>query len=479
MPRPITFLPGRFEELESRHLLSLGPTALEQELLEDLNRVRANPQAELNYLFSSFDPLTASDSTVQRAIDYFDVHRSTLLNQWRELDPSPPLAWNSSLKLSALGHNEAMIGHDVQSHRVPGELGVGERVEQTGYPLRSVAENVYAFARSVAHAHAAFAIDWGDTATGIQSPPAHRLNMMSDRFQEIGISIISDRDPQTSLGPLIVTENFGARDDYRAQLLGVVFDDRNQNGRYDAREGLPNVSVEVIGEGRVYQATTTTSGGYQLPVEPGRYTVSASGGGLGRTLSKTDVDVRGENVKVDFDRQTRLPGDSNGDGEFSFQDVITVLQSAKFLTNLSAGYAEGDWNQDGIFDQRDVIVLLTAEYANRSLEPIPATSESENLAQDSTTDEMPVTSSISEVMVLLLQSGKYLTNEFATAAEGDANQDGRFDQRDLSIFFQGIETVPLPTVSTSKTAEITPPDTTISEGRDTDHARGHAFTWGC
>ena len=54
--------------------------------------------------------------------------------------------------------------------------------------------NVYAYAESVIHTHAGFAIDWGGdpddpNTTGIQNPPGHRDSMMSGSFREVGIRI--------------------------------------------------------------------------------------------------------------------------------------------------------------------------------------------------------------------------------------------------------------------------------------------------
>jgi hypothetical protein len=246
---------------------------------------------------------------------------------------------------------------------------------------------------------------------------------------------------------LIVTQNFGVRDNYAPQVLGVVFDDRNQNGFYDAGEGLPGVTIEVASGTRVYQVTSMEAGGYQIPVAPGRYSVTARGGGLGHTLSVDNVQVRNVNVKVDFDSRVRLPGDSNGDGTFNSQDVVTVLQSAKFRTQRRADHDEGDWNQDGVFDQRDIITLLAAEYTTETLGSAPTTSGIPYSPDaTSTTASAPAIASIQGLIVFVMQSHKYLSDEFASFDEGDVNLDGRFDQRDLARLLQNIETGVAPSV---------------------------------
>jgi hypothetical protein len=56
-------------------------------------------------------------------------------------------------------------------------------------------------------------------------------------------------------------------------------------------------------------------------------------------------------------------GDANGDGKFDQQDVVAVLQAAKYRTGQPATFAEGDWNADGVFDQFDIVsALKTGRY---------------------------------------------------------------------------------------------------------------------
>ena len=55
------------------------------------------------------------------------------------------------------------------------------------------------------------------------------------------------------------------------------------------------------------------------------------------------------------------PGDANRDGQFDQEDIVQVLQAAKYLTGESATFAEGDWNVDGVFDQLDIVAALQAD----------------------------------------------------------------------------------------------------------------------
>src|SRR5438093_959427 len=76
------------ERLEYRQLLTVGPTAQEQQSLELLNRMRMDPADELPLL------LNTPDKNVQTGITVFDVKKQVLTDQWADLQPAAPLAWN-------------------------------------------------------------------------------------------------------------------------------------------------------------------------------------------------------------------------------------------------------------------------------------------------------------------------------------------------------------------------------------------------
>ena len=284
-------------------LLSVAPTAgfdptpLEQELLEHLNRMRLDPQGELSALFTSLDPLVARDPEADLSIRRFrDPTSQEVQADWASLSPVAPLAWNESLQAAALEHSALMIDFDTQSHQVPGEQSLGSRVEDAGYEgWNRVGENIYAYANSPFHTHSAFAIDWGVPDRG------HRLNMMDPSFQDVGIGILIDFTSSTEVGPLVVTQDFGYRggqsDPY---LLGVVYDDADQDGWYDAGEGLGGVTVEIEAADGPVTTVSMTAGSYQARIPDGVYTMRAYGGQLSSPIEITDVVVDGQNVKVDF-----------------------------------------------------------------------------------------------------------------------------------------------------------------------------------
>ncbi len=278
----------------------LQPTAQSQELLELVNRFRQAPQAELNLLLNSGDPKIA------QALQQFGVDRNLLAQQWSTLVPVAPLAWSAELATSGVDHNAQMIAADTQSHQLPGEASLLQRAINAGYTPTRVGENIFAFSESVLFGHAGFAIDWGNdpqSIGGIQNPAGHRELLLSGNYREIGIAITAENDSRTQVGPLVISQEFGNRTalNNRAWLLGVAFQDLNDDGFYQAGEGVSGVDVEV----RANQpnsapviTTTLDAGGYQTLLNPGEYQVNFLKNR--QLLSSQTVTVGANNIKTDL-----------------------------------------------------------------------------------------------------------------------------------------------------------------------------------
>lgn len=333
--------------LESREVPALNPTGAEQEMLELLNHMRTDPQGHFSRMVSSVSPLTSPDADVQGALNYFQVNGSTLRNQWNSLTPVQPVAWNESLVNAANGHNQAMIAADQQSHQVAGELSLSGRVEAAGYTgWSNIAENIYAYSENSFYAHAGFAIDWGGSSAtgGIQSPPGHRNNMMSNSYREVGIRITNETNPATDVGPQVVTQDFGNRFALSngGYLLGVVYNDLNSNQFYNAGEGLGGVNVTITSSGGFNRTLTSMdAGGYQTFLSPGTYSVTYSGGGLSTPVTRS-VTIGTANVKVDI----LSNGTGGGGGGNTVTNSAPVLNTA--ITPVLAPVASGNSSPIGI-----------------------------------------------------------------------------------------------------------------------------------
>lgn len=277
------------------------PTAQTQELLELVNRLRQSPQAELNLLLNSGDPKIA------QALQQFGVDRNLLAQQWSTLLPVAPLAWSAELTASATGHNLQMIAADTQSHQLPGEADILQRAINAGYAGNRIGENIFAFSESILYGHAGFAIDWGNdpkSVGGIQNPAGHRDLLLSGNYREIGLAVTAENDLKTNVGPLVITQDFGNRTalDNKAWLLGVAFQDLNNNGFYEAGEGVGGVNVEVRAANQPNSTpvitTTLDAGGYQTLLNPGQYQVSFLKSG--KLLQSQTVAIGTNNIKADL-----------------------------------------------------------------------------------------------------------------------------------------------------------------------------------
>lgn len=276
---------------------SIGdPTGEEQLYLEYINRARGNPQAEGIRLAATTDP------EVLGAYQYFGVNLTLMQSQFAVIVPQPPLSMNALLLAAARAHSVNMLNNAYQGHgdSASGASTVVTRLSSytSGANGYSLGENVYSYAKSVLYGHAGFEVDWGGTALtgGMQNPAGHRLNIHSATFREIGVGVVLGSNG--SVGPQLVTQEFGARSDVLPFVTGVVYQDKNNNGFYDAGEGIGGVNVMVSGSN--FYAVTAASGGYSVPVPgDGTYVVTFSGGSV-PSASRTATVAAGSSVKLDY-----------------------------------------------------------------------------------------------------------------------------------------------------------------------------------
>lgn len=280
------------------------PSAYEQLMLELINQARIDPDGEFDRLIVNAGSQTAVTTDITDAIRFFDVDLNVLRSQFNALPAVAPLAWSDQLDQSATAHSQLMINFDQQSHNLPGELGLLERVQATGYQVRSIGENIFLYGENALYSHAAFFIDWGNTATGIQSPPGHRLNIMNSTFTDIGIAAIAENNPATQAGPYSITEHIGTSFTFAPQLLGVVINDTDNDNFYDIGEGVSGVTVTATGSSGTFNTTTWQAGGYQLVIPAGTYNVTFSGPNVNYSANVT---IAGANVKLDAETGAILP----------------------------------------------------------------------------------------------------------------------------------------------------------------------------
>lgn len=297
--------PLRPQQVENRW--NIGEMSDEEQLyLELVNRARANPVAEGDWL------VNMDDKDVLSNLAFFNVDLDRVLNDpdhgFYQLLPAQPLAPNALLNQAARIHAQDMFDNTYQAHVGTDGSTAGDRISLAGYNWGAYSENVFAQADSVVHGHAGFQIDWGFGPGGIQNPPGHRIQIHNGAYREFGVGVVNGNKPNAfpesndskfrDVGPQVVSQ-LVAREFVDAPFItGVAYYDFNRNAFYDLGEGLGGVKVTVPGS--LYHAVTIPSGGYAIPVDAdGDYSIGMEGVGLPPLASSVTVSDRA-NVKMDY-----------------------------------------------------------------------------------------------------------------------------------------------------------------------------------
>lgn len=304
------------------------PTANEQYMLELVNRGRQDPLAEAaRYnidLNEGLSPGTISSS------------------------PKQPLVFNLNLIDAARNHSQWMLDTDTFSHTGEGGSSSRQRMADAGYQFTgawSSGENIAwngttgtpDLTQSITEQHQNLFLSYG-----------HRVNIMNGYFREIGIGAITGQF--FDWNAVMTTQNF-ATSGSSVFLTGVIYDDSIlDDDFYTVGEGLGGITVEAVrlDNSQIFSTSTMDAGGYQIPLDPGNYQVTFSGGGLSRDITQT-VTIGTENLKLDLvTDDLPVPLDDNYE-ENDTQATAYNLSSNEqtWLSNLNGlGVAnDSDWYQ--------------------------------------------------------------------------------------------------------------------------------------
>jgi uncharacterized protein YkwD len=297
MSRPSLRRTPKLEILEVRQVLSTvvgGPTPDQQYALELINLVRTNPSAAANMLTADVTP------SVQATLDHFGLTVSGLVSKLDSATPQPPLAWSNALASSAQTQSQYEADNGIQTHQGSGEAGLQDRMAAAGYTnTTTIGENTYAYADSIDEAMQSFLFDWGVSDDG------HYNNLLQpgvpaeNSYKDVGIGLVNTSG--NGVGPLILTQDFGAQQNEGPQILGVVYNDPNNTGFYAQGEGQAGVTIDAVNlsTGQDYQTQSMSAGGYQVPVAPNAdYQVTATENG--QVISSQRVQVGDVNAMSDF-----------------------------------------------------------------------------------------------------------------------------------------------------------------------------------
>lgn len=283
---PENSAPLGLESLETRQLLSAAyPTAMEQYVVELINRARANPGAE----------------AARYGIDLNEGLRTgTISDTARQ-----PVAVNPNLTDSARKHSQWMIDHDTFSHTGAGGSDPGDRMAAGGYAFNAPwtwGENIAlrSYKTGAPHPDVYEAIERDLFVDVGIDDRGHRVNLLAAQSSEIGVGAANG---QYSYFPAaMVTQDFASSGD-NTFLTGVVFTDAvKKDNFYTPGEGLGGVTIMAVrlSDNTTFKTQTWSAGGYSLKLAPGAYKVTASGGGLSKAVTYNNVTVGQDNVKRDF-----------------------------------------------------------------------------------------------------------------------------------------------------------------------------------
>ncbi len=257
---------------------SREPSPEETQILEYMNRFRADPSAEAD--------LIAPPERKDMGVDW-----KLFREEMKRLPKMPPLVFNLDLLDSARKHSWYMVQHGLGHVEEPGKRGFtgaspGDRVKAAGYPGFGGAENAFAGSQGPWHSHWGFVVDYGAGPGGMQPERGHRRNMIG-KHREVGPGGVPNGKG------LSVTHNFGSRDVRLAG--GVIYIDHNNNTFYDPGEGLGNVQVSgSAGE----SVTTWRSGAFAMDLK-GQAAVTLTATIDGERFTKS-YPAGAENVKFDW-----------------------------------------------------------------------------------------------------------------------------------------------------------------------------------
>jgi hypothetical protein len=224
-----------------------NPKPIEQMMLDRINRARANPGAEAIRLGidlnQGLSPGTIADT------------------------PKQPLAMHPLLINASRAHSTWMLDHDTFSHTGVDGSSPHQRMTDAGYVFSgswSSGEN----------------ISWGGTSGAVEPvsftqarhdalfiSPGHRVNLMNNTFNEIGVGIeegVFTQD-ETHWNALMATQNFALSGATPSPfVLGTVYYDFNSNGLYDPGEEIGGVYITI--QDGTFHTFTSDAGGYALPL---------------------------------------------------------------------------------------------------------------------------------------------------------------------------------------------------------------------
>ncbi len=211
--------------------------------------------------------------------------------------PKQVLAGNSLLNDAATSHSNWMLTKDIFNHTGVGNSQPWDRMSSAGYQWSNAGENI-SWSGSTGSYNLNNAV--GGQHGGLFNSVGHRINILNDSYQEIGIGSVGGTF--NNYNALMSTQNFGTSSSPGAFVTGVAYKDNvSNNNFYSIGEGQGAISTKLYsGVTLLKSGTTADAGGYALKTTAtGLLELVFSGG-----TALGDVGARftlgGKNVKIDL-----------------------------------------------------------------------------------------------------------------------------------------------------------------------------------
>lgn len=287
IPASVEHISNGRRALTGRFLQANEPTSADQFMLELVNAARADPQREANTLLGGDLNQGLSSGTI-----------STV--------PKQPLVHNFNLWLASEKHSDWMLDSNVFSHTGEGGSSPSQRMQAEGYvllPPWSTGENIAYAGTTGSPDYVSFT---QRNHENLFISPGHRVNLMNNNFEEVGISnVLGQFDQYNSL---MTTQKFAKSGTRGPWITGVVYTDAvADDDFYTAGEGIQGIvvtAVDLSDSTKTFSTTTMNAGGYQIDVDPNTsYRVTFYGdldtNGGSMNTAVYEISVGTENFKLD------------------------------------------------------------------------------------------------------------------------------------------------------------------------------------
>ena len=278
--------------------------AIEQYILELINRARLDPSAEAERYGLGLN-VGLKAGTISTT-------------------PKQVLAPNEYLEVASEQHSMWMLSSDIFSHTGQAGSSPGMRMLDAGYDFAGT----WSWRENLAWTGTTGTLDLQNAADvhhdGLYRSEGHRANTFATDIREIGVAQIQGKftNDNTTYNASMLTLNF-AQSGSDLFLTGVAFSDEDSDGFYDVGEGIDDLTVVLNDE----VSDVSLSGGYTNGGAPdGNAQVELFRSG--ELVSVLEIDLGKENAKLDY-----VIDPSNEEWVYASQDLklISGLSNAKLL----------------------------------------------------------------------------------------------------------------------------------------------------